>query len=64
MIPAKSSCTAIYIRVSLEEQAKYGFSIDGQLNELKQYCKLNKLGIHDTYIDRGLPAAKQPDVPS
>lgn len=58
MIPAIYSRAAIYIRVSLEEQAKYGFSIEGQLDELKQYCKLNKLSIHDVYIDRGASGSK------
>lgn len=58
MIPAICSRAAIYIRVSLQEQSKYGFSIEGQLDELKQHCKLNNLGIHDVYIDRGASGSK------
>lgn len=58
MIPATYSRAALYIRVSLQEQARYGFSVEGQLVELKQYCKANKLDIHDVYIDGGASGSK------
>ena len=29
---------AIYVRVSTEEQRDYGYSIDGQIRELNDYC--------------------------
>jgi DNA invertase Pin-like site-specific DNA recombinase len=29
----------IYVRVSTEEQRNHGYSIDGQIRELKDYCK-------------------------
>ena len=44
---------ALYARVSLEEQAKYGFSIDGQIEALRQYCRVNLIDIYDIYIDAG-----------
>ena len=31
---------ALYARVSTEEQAIHGFSIDAQLNTLRSYCKI------------------------
>ena len=31
----------LYIRVSHEEQVKFGYSIDAQINALKTYCKEN-----------------------
>lgn len=54
MIPSTCSNAAIYLRVSLEEQARYGFSIDGQLDALRECCKNSRIGIHDVYIDAGV----------
>lgn len=44
---------AIYTRVSTEEQRDYGYSIDGQLRELKDYCKKKKYDVVDIYNDAG-----------
>jgi len=44
---------AIYIRVSTEEQAKEGYSIQGQKDKLVAYCKLRDWLIEDIYIDGG-----------
>lgn len=44
---------AIYTRVSTEEQRDYGYSIDGQLRELKDYCKRKKYDVVDVYNDAG-----------
>lgn len=44
---------AIYTRVSTEEQRDYGYSIDGQLRELKDYCKRKKYDVVDIYNDAG-----------
>ena len=45
---------AIYARVSTEEQAEYGYSIDAQLDTLKNYCQLYNKQIVDEYVDRGV----------
>ncbi|WP_213586632.1 recombinase family protein [Paenibacillus sp. J2TS4] len=43
---------AIYIRVSSEEQVK-GYSIDGQLEELRAYAAEHQLSIYREYVDDG-----------
>lgn len=45
--------SAIYTRVSTEEQRDYGYSIDGQIRELKDYCKRKNYDIVDIYNDAG-----------
>lgn len=45
---------AIYARVSTEEQAEHGYSIDAQLETLTQYCKLFNKEIYDKYVDPGV----------
>jgi len=49
-------CTAAYIRVSLEKQAEEGYSLDAQLNRLKNYCAAMGWQLCEdfVYIDRGL----------
>lgn len=44
---------AIYTRVSTEDQAKEGFSLDAQLEKLKSYCKARDWQIGGEYIDDG-----------
>jgi len=44
---------AIYARVSTEEQAEQGYSIDAQLDTLRDYCKKNGLEVHEEYVDAG-----------
>lgn len=44
---------AIYTRVSTEDQAKEGFSLDAQLDKLRSYCKARDWGIAGEYIDDG-----------
>lgn len=44
---------AIYIRVSTQEQATEGYSIEAQKDKLISYCKLRDWIIHDIYIDAG-----------
>lgn len=46
----------LYIRVSHEEQVKFGYSIDAQINALKTYCKENKLIVKGRYVDEGISA--------
>ncbi|MCE5286070.1 MAG: recombinase family protein [Pelosinus sp.] len=45
---------AIYVRVSTEEQAEHGYSIDAQLDKLRQHCKLYNHVIVYEYVDRGI----------
>lgn len=45
---------AIYARVSTEEQAEHGYSIDAQLDTLRQYCKLYSKEVAGEYVDRGV----------
>jgi site-specific DNA recombinase len=44
---------AIYTRVSTEDQAKEGFSLDAQLDKLKSYCKARDWTVANEYIDDG-----------
>lgn len=44
---------AIYIRVSTQEQALEGYSIDAQTDRLTAYCKAKEWAIHDIYTDAG-----------
>lgn len=45
---------AFYIRVSTEEQASEGQSVDAQIETLTQYCKLYNIEIYDIYRDLGV----------
>lgn len=44
---------AIYTRVSTEDQAKEGFSLDAQLDKLRSYCKARDWVIGGEYVDDG-----------
>lgn len=46
-----------YARVSTEEQKKYGFSIDTQVDKIKSYCELKNFQLVDIYIDEGFTAS-------
>ncbi len=57
--------TGIYIRVSTEEQAKDGFSINAQKEKLTKYAEANGWTIYDYYIDDGVSGKdliKRPEV--
>lgn len=45
---------AIYVRVSTEEQADHGYSIDAQLDTLRKYCNLYEHSIYKEFVDRGI----------
>jgi site-specific DNA recombinase len=45
---------AIYVRVSTEEQAEHGYSIDAQRETLKSYCNIYGYEVFKEYIDRGV----------
>ncbi|WMJ87580.1 recombinase family protein [Anaerocolumna sp. MB42-C2] len=50
---------AVYIRVSTEEQAIHGYSLEAQKAALTEYAKAHSLDIVDYYIDEGLSARKK-----
>ncbi len=55
--------TAIYTRVSTEEQAKEGISIPAQKDRLSAFCKAKDLEIYKVYCDEGFSAGsiKRPE---
>lgn len=56
----------LFERVSTEEQSKFGFSIQNQIEALEEYCKDNKIKIVDHYTDEGVsggaPYQKRPEM--
>jgi DNA invertase Pin-like site-specific DNA recombinase len=54
--------TAAYIRVSTEEQAKHGFSIEAQKEGLKEYAEKRGFKIVEWYIDEGKSARKKTGI--
>lgn len=63
MIKMGTEKTGIYIRVSTEEQAKEGFSINAQKEKLTNYSKISDWEIIDYYIDNGISAKNIKDRP-
>ena len=59
-------CVFLYVRVSTEEQAIHGLSIEAQSASLKEWAKRGGYRIVDTYIDAGIsarkPASKRPEL--
>lgn len=56
----KSKRVALYIRVSTEEQARQGLSLDAQLTDLRSYADKHKYNIVGVYTDDGASARKKP----
>lgn len=54
---------ALYVRVSTDEQADEGFSINGQIKTLEEFCEKNSYEIVKVYKDEGL-SGKSLDRPS
>lgn len=52
----KENKTAVYIRVSTEDQAREGHSLDEQLDRIKEFCNYKKLTIEKGYKDDGKSA--------
>ena len=50
---SKHKHAALYIRVSTQEQAKEGYSIEAQTERLTAYCKAKSWAIYDVYTDAG-----------
>ena len=44
---------AVYTRVSTEDQAKEGFSLDAQMERLEAYCKARGWAVATRYVDDG-----------
>ena len=57
---------AIYVRVSTEDQAREGYSIDAQLKEIKKYAKEHNIFIDPKYIfkDEGISGRKAEKRPA
>ncbi len=49
---------AIYVRVSTQEQAEHGYSIEAQIDKLRKYCEAKDWIISEEYIDAGYSGAK------
>jgi len=49
-----SIATAIYVRVSTEEQAKEGYSIRSQIDKLKNYTEIKDWELFKIYADEGI----------
>jgi len=56
--------TAIYVRVSTDEQAQEGFSIRAQTDKLKAYAMLKDWDIFDIYSDEGISGKNIVDRPA
>ncbi|MFH1101059.1 MAG: recombinase family protein [Methanobacteriota archaeon] len=55
---AQNVKAAVYTRVSTEDQAKEGFSLDAQMEKLRAYCKARGWEIAGEYIDDGYSGRK------
>ena len=64
-VPAPNRA-ALYIRVSTEEQAIHGLSIEAQRGALDAWAAENRVQVLDHYIDAGIsarkPASKRPEL--
>lgn len=63
MTETKVLKTGIYMRVSTEEQAKEGFSINAQKEKLSKYASANDWEIADFYVDDGISGKNLQDRP-
>ena len=54
----KIDTIAIYVRVSTQEQAKEGYSVDEQLDRLRKYCEAHDWKLVKEYVDPGYSGAK------
>ena len=56
--------TAIYVRVSTEEQAQEGFSIRAQEQKLKDFARIKDWSIYKIYMDEGISGKNLVDRPA
>ena len=59
----KALSTAIYVRVSTEDQAQEGYSIRAQVEKLKAYALLKDWDIYDIYADGYMSYGQIPKSP-
>lgn len=52
---------ALYVRVSTEEQAQHGLSIEAQTAALREWAKKEKMTVVGEYVDAGFSARKPAD---
>ncbi len=63
MVTNEIMTTAIYIRVSTEDQATEGFSINAQKEKLTKYLEANGWELYNIYIDDGISGKNLKDRP-
>ena len=56
--------TAIYVRVSTDEQAKEGYSIRAQIDKLKSYIEIKDWSFYKVYADEGISGKNITDRPA
>ncbi len=56
--------TAIYVRVSTEEQVQEGYSIRGQEQKLKDFARIKDWSIWNVYTDEGISGKNITDRPA
>lgn len=52
-----------YVRVSTEEQAAHGVSLDAQRAKIADYCRLHGMGLTQTFCDEGLSGRRADNRP-
>lgn len=57
--PGQVRRVALYIRVSTDEQARHGYSLGAQKEDLEDYAKRHGYAIVDYYVDDGASARKR-----
>jgi len=56
--------TAVYCRVSTDEQALEGYSIRGQVEKLKSYVSAKDWAVYDVYLDEGISGKNMTERPA
>jgi len=56
--------TAVYVRVSTDEQAKEGYSIRAQIDKLKNYVQIKDWDFYKVYADEGISGKNIQDRPA
>ena len=56
--------TAIYVRVSTDEQAKEGYSIRAQIEKLKNFIQIKDWSFYKVYADEGISGKNIKDRPA
>lgn len=52
----EAKVAGIYVRVSTEDQAREGFSLEEQKERLREFCKFKRYKVHKIYEDAGISA--------